>query len=286
MDRKDARRFQLSQLALLKRFDEITKKLDLDYYLVFGTLLGAVRHKGFIPWDPDIDVAMHRDQYEKLREYFTEQPEEDLFYEHYTNEPNHISPHAILKIKGTKIVYNIERSSRYPLQHDGIFIDIFPIDPVDEDKKKQQKQVARISKLKRLVVLKAAPTYGEKTSTLKRIGKTVVSLALSPVSLFKLNKDADDTMKLYDDQKNSRSVAILTDPHVFEKQLFPRECFMTPKRLMFEDAEFSCPSDPDMFLTIRYGDYMKLPPEDQRWGYLENAIKSVDYGENTFVSEE
>ncbi len=284
MNRQDVRKFQHAQLELLKRFDKLTQKLGLDYYLVFGTLLGAVRQNGFIPWDADIDVAMHREHYERLREYFQTQPEEDLFYEHYLSEPNHISPHALLKIKGTKVYYHIEKSSRYPLKHDGIFIDIFPIDSVDANEKKQFRQADRILRLKRLVTLKAAPTYAEKTSKWKRICKSAVSIILSPISFRALNRAADKTMQRYDNQTASEYVAILTDPHIFTKQRFPRSCFSKPIRVVFEGTEFSAPSDPDLFLRIRYGDYMTLPPEDQRWGYVDTVIDWVDYGKNTFVS--
>ena len=70
MNRRDIARYQNVQLSLLKYFDGICKKQCWNYYMVFGTLLGAVRHKGFIPWDADIDVAMMREEYEKFIEYY------------------------------------------------------------------------------------------------------------------------------------------------------------------------------------------------------------------------
>lgn len=277
MERNEVRNYQLAQLELLKTFDGLCDDLGIRYFLVFGSLLGAVRHKGFIPWDADTDVALFRKDYEKLKDYFMEHASADLFYEHYETEKNHISPHAILRIKNTRIIYNVERSSRYPLRYDGVFIDLFPIDSVSESKAEQKRQVRIIKSLKRIITLKAAPTYGGRTGTLKRAAKTVVSVILSPISLKTLNRQTDKVMQKYSDE-NSKHVAILTDPHVFEKQLFLRECFGEPQRLRFEDFEVCVPNQYEDFLKIRYGDYNVLPPEEERWTYLEKTIRAVEYG--------
>ncbi len=79
MKKEDIRNYQLKQIVLLDEIDRVCKKLHLTYYLIAGTLLGAVRHGGFIPWDVDLDIAMPRNDYQKLKEYYLTNPSEDFF---------------------------------------------------------------------------------------------------------------------------------------------------------------------------------------------------------------
>ena len=89
---EEIRKYQLAQLELIDVVNNLCSELNLTYYIIGGTLLGAVRHKGFIPWDPDIDIAMPRDDYEKLRQYFAENKSDRYFYQHYSTEKNHLFP--------------------------------------------------------------------------------------------------------------------------------------------------------------------------------------------------
>lgn len=284
MDREDIRKYQLAQLALLKQVDSICNKLQLKYYLVYGTLIGAVRHNGFIPWDADVDVALFRDDYEKLKEFFCKQPIENLFYQHYETDANHILPHAVLRIEGTHVIYNYQRSSRYKSKHDGIYIDIFPIDNLTNDEKLRKTQARKYILCRRIIELKAAPIYGDKTSIIKKVTKAFVSIILSPISFRYLNEKADNYMKMYNNEE-SEYVVIFTNPRNLERYSFPKEYFGTPKEVLFEGELFPAPQDTNAFLSIHYGDYMKLPPETERWGYLDEAIDHVEYGnlENTVL---
>lgn len=284
MNRSEIRKYQLAQLKILEYFDRKCSEFGLDYYLVFGTLLGAVRHNGFIPWDADIDVAMFRDQYERMISLFNEQLDKELFLETYKNEVKHISPHAVLKIKSTHVISENQSIRKYAPRYDGIYIDIFPIDNVQNPDITEQTRVSKIAKIRRLVSFKLALTYGNKTSIAKKTLKWLVSFALSPVSFSTLFRRADDIMKS-DNDSETDFVAILTDPQVYRKQLFPRSVFGKPVRRAFEGYFFSTPQKSEDFLSIRYGDYMELPPENERWSYLENTIKEVDYGTTELLDE-
>lgn len=282
MDRKKIREYQLAQLSILEYFDNLCSKLTLDYYLVCGTLLGAIRHKGFIPWDADVDVAMYRNDYEKLKHYFIQNPNPTLFYQHYETEKHHMSPHAILRIKGTHVYFNTPNSSLYQYKHDGIYIDIFPIDVVPDDKRKQLKQINTISRLCRIITLKAAPTYGTNTSTIKKHIKTIVSKSLAPLSFKFLMKKIDEVMKKYNGCETNH-VGILADPSLKDKLIFPKEVFSLPQYAVFEGKKFKTPNRAEEFLLLRYGDYMQLPPVDERWTYLYETIKDVDFGNTDFL---
>ena len=141
MSNIDVRKFQLAQLDLIREIDRVCKELGIDYYLIGGTLLGAIRHGGFIPWDTDMDIAMRRSDYEKFGQYWLERDDDRFFYQHYKTEKNHLSPHAILKIKNTHIYYNKD-TEKYKVKFDGLFLDIFPLDEPPAEKKLQAKQLS------------------------------------------------------------------------------------------------------------------------------------------------
>ena len=277
MDRSEIARYQNIQLSLLKYFDMVCKNNSWNYYMVFGTLLGAVRHKGFIPWDADIDVAMMRSDYEAFIDYYINNAHPDLFLECWKTDPAHLSPHAILRIKDSHVYYNIKSSSRYAQKYDGIYIDIFPIDAITENNKLLKKQLSQIRTIQRIISLKAAPIY-EGTSDLSRVCKKIVSYILTPVSFRFLHRCEDAIMK-NNNNKGYTSVSMLTNPEIQkEKEIYPVSCFGNPTLLAFEDEYFFAPSNYIQFVEIRYKDYMKLPPENERWGYLDKIVRKIDYG--------
>ncbi len=283
MDRSEARKFQMSQLMLLKYFDGVCRENQLTYFLAFGTLLGAVRHKGFIPWDVDIDVAMYRDDYEKVCKLLMAQPNPYLFFEHYSNEKIHISPHAILRIKGTHVIFSNYSLVKHVPENDGIYIDIFPIDNVENPDRTETDRVKKIAWLRRIVYHKTALISRQDHSLLHKLGKIIISVLLSPFTYKYLNARTDSIMQ-QDNSKSTENVGILTDPPVYRKQLYPRSVFGIGRQCEFEGCNFLIPEDAEKFLSIRYGDYEKLPPECERWNIIEKAIESVDYGHTDFLN--
>lgn len=283
MKKEEIRKYQLAQLKLLEYFDAFCRANNLRYFLVFGTLLGAVRHNGFIPWDADIDVAMYRQDYNSLRDMFICQPNPDLFYENYESESNHISPHAMLRIKGTHVIYKNKSLRNIKQKYDGIFIDIFPIDDILDPDVSEREQVKKLKNYRQLVYLKTAIDFGH-IGTIKKLGKYVISYALVPITFKYLNKKTDEVMQKNTDI-SSEYVAILTDPLIYRNQLFERSVFGTGREMLFEGLSLLVPEDAERFLTIRYGEYMNLPPESKRWEYIDKMIDHVDYGRTSFLND-
>ena len=279
MRREEIRKYQLAQLELLKYVTNICNEEKLRYFLVWGSLLGAIRHKGFIPWDADIDIAMFRDDYETLCEYLTknENNGKKIFLSTYVTEENKQSPHAVVKIKGTHLVQGKGYSTAYKEAYDGIYIDVFPIDEIPEKISLQKEQLNKIAFLQKLIFLKYAPIYGAQTNIIKKIIKKTFSFLLKPIPLHWLHKKMDEIYKKYDDG-SSTLVAMLTDPLYYPKQTFTKDIFGNGRICKFEDSEFIIPEKAEEFLKIAYGDYMKLPPVDSRYTYLDNMISYVDYG--------
>ena len=269
----DIRKYQLSQLELVKMMDELCSKLNLKYYIIGGTLLGAIRHDGFIPWDPDIDIAMPRKDYEKVREYFDKNKSERYFYQHYTTEKNHLSPHALIKIKDSHVIFK-SAHTRFSPQYDGIYLDIFPLDSAPESKKLQKKQMKKIKHLKKIIYLKTGYVF-PRDKTVKIIIKRIIGLLLSGVSFTYLNRKLDEQMQKYNDAPSDYLVSMASH-YSYWKQLMPKSVYGVPVRVNFEGIPLFAPEKTDEYLTRIYGNYMQLPPEEQRNTIL-NTFESIEY---------
>lgn len=273
MNMEELREYQLAQLELLDITDKICKTNNLTYYIIGGTLLGAVRHNGFIPWDADMDIAMPREDYEKFLKYWNENPDERYFYQHFSTEKNHLSPHAILKIKNTKVVMN-GMISKYKPKHEGIYMDVFPLDNPPKLPKQQEKQAQKIKKIKRVIELKAGYEYGS-TSALRKIAKKLLQSILSPVSFTYLNRKMDNCMKKYSSPDGEYLVSMASH-YSYRKQLMPKEVYGNPIRVSFENKLYNAPAKVDEYLTRIYKDYMKIPSDDNLYSILD-FIAKVDY---------
>ena len=113
-------------LEILKVIDSIAKKLKIKYFMAYGSLIGVVRHKGFIPWDDDLDLMMLREDYEKFLVYFAEHEQELMPYKIFTNRNNKDYPNMIARV--CNVNYPIQVENEIPCGM-GIFVDIYPIDP-------------------------------------------------------------------------------------------------------------------------------------------------------------
>ena len=275
MTYEETREYQLAQLELVKMVDELCSKLKLTYYIIGGTLLGAVRHGGFIPWDPDIDIAMPREDYEKMREYWLNNPSERYFYQHYSTEKNHISPHALIKIKNSHVVFG-KANTRVKPSYDGIYLDIFPLDNPPEDKKLQEKQMKRIKSIRSLIYYKSGHICS-RNNTIVKIIKHLISIFLSPISFRYLNKKMDRIMQEYNNPSSEYLVSMASH-YSYWKQLMPKSMYGSPIRIDFEGIALSAPAKTDEYLTRLFGDYMELPPESHRTAMLD-LIEKVEYSQ-------
>lgn len=278
---EEIRKYQLAQLELIDVVNNLCSELNLTYYIIGGTLLGAVRHKGFIPWDPDIDIAMPRDDYEKLRQYFAENKSDRYFYQHYSTEKNHLFPHALLIIKGSHVKFK-SRTTSYLPAYDGIYLDIFPLDNAPESQKKQAAQMKRIKRIERIIELKAAYRYRD-SGILKLLAKSAVKVLLSPISFKYLNEHLDATMRKYNDP-SAKTFVSMASHYSYWKQLMSKDIYGAPTKIEYEGMMLSAPEKTHEYLTRIFGDYMQLPPEEQRLAVLEK-IERIEYGTKSGVEK-
>ena len=242
------------QLDILIKLDEVCKKNKLRYYLAFGTCLGALRHKGVIPWDDDIDVLMPYADAKRLinlqnefgKKYFVQSKETDLEY-------NSIA----MRIRDEDTTC-IEKNEVDLKTHKGIYVDIYPYYECSSNRVIRLLDILRSNLLKVLVNNTPPVNHG---GFLAWISKVILHLYSGNYRKRKI-KEIED--RLASVKGNEILDYYGEDIGLFTAISYPKEWFAKPKRLEFEGKYFDGATEPEKYMKKRYGDYMKLPPvEDQ-----------------------
>ena len=273
MTLEEAEKLKKVQLEIMDEIDRICEDNNICYYIVGGTLIGAIRHKGFIPWDVDMDIAMPRKEYDRFKRICSDQLDIKYQYCDYTNVENYDRPHAVVCVKNTKLISNTDKlcPERKNL---GIFIDVFPLDGVPNDEKERRNHIKRINHYKRMRYLRIP--YYTSPSKIKRMGRRVIKTLLNWISIYKLNIKMDECMKKYNDWPCSK-LCNMAGRYSYEKEALEKEVFGTPVKVDFEGRKYNAPEMYDKYLRHIYGDYMKLPPKEEQTGFL-NTYDSIDFG--------
>lgn len=223
------RDIQLANLVLLRELDYVCKQAGLKYWLDGGTLLGAVRHKGFIPWDDDIDTSMLREDYDKIIESFaTYSRNPDIYADYYRSKVNPANCYIRVLHKKCKF----------------LFVDIFPWDQYGKvlTEKEQLEESSRIIKLRKSL---------ENFCTKDRDNTFVLEVTKKIMREKVLNQT--------EMQKNADYVWGLDFSHPWKNWFTSREVLLPLKTIKFEGMEFPCMNNPDAFLKRVYGNYMDYP---------------------------
>lgn len=248
------------ELAMLDEVDRICKKYSLRYFLVHGSLLGAVRHKGFIPWDDDLDIAMPREDYDKFLTFATTELKEPLsIHTALTESDIFWGSYARIRNKNTTAI-----ASRN-LEHDGnkgIWIDILPYDVCPPDVKRYAKKEKQI---KKYYTLLSAKIYGKKRSLVWDIDNITWKRYWWCSHLYSgksLSVKLDRAVRLYTDIE-SEEIAFFTTSHKFRRLCAKN--FEECTYLTFERRQVPVPIGYENYLfETMGGDYMKYPPKEER----------------------
>ena len=243
------------ELDILDFIDSFCKEHGINYCINYGTLIGAIRHKGFIPWDDDIDLSMTRENYERFIQLFSEKQSR---YQMLSLETDDQYFNNFIKIVDptTKII-----DTRNTKTYDsGVFIDIFPMDTFNDTKvvdicyKLESFKLLSFSKHKNIV-------YGD--SKLKDLIRTLFWLLLRPVSPRFFANQIEKQIQKYR-VKDGKYIAFI--PSKFkEKEVFAKEVFEDLIEVPFEHLMLSAPKQYDAILKQYYGDYMTLPPKEKQF---------------------
>ena len=263
------RELQLEELEILRIITKYIDAKNLKYYRSGGTLLGAVRHKWFIPWDDDIDIIMPRNDYEKLMQFLKKEPLKEENLKAVSFELNN-SNRPFGKIINTDIsIESKSKEDRY------LWIDIFPIDGLPDDREKAIKHIKSILKYKGMIYLKATTfkeIKKEKKSLMNRYLKIVLKFITLLIPIKYCAKRINKLAKRYD-YGSSKYVGTTVWPDG-EKSIQERKWHKDTVNFEFEGYEFNAFVGWREYLITMYGDYMKLPPEVERINHQVKASRN------------
>lgn len=237
-------------LELLHEIDRVCKKHNIHYVVFCGTALGAVRHKGFIPWDDDLDVSMLREDYQRFLEVAPKELKEEYYLqiEHTKHWPMNFS-----KLRKNNTTYLEKYHPKDNKTHQGIYVDIFPCDNADnkEWKRKLQFYASRVA------IAKALNKRGYVTnSNLKKVFMFACNLLpMKPFHSFSVGANKNDSECVQ---------TFLACTSRYKKGIYKRSWFTETVEMDFEDMKVPVSAHYDELLTVMYGDYMQLPSEEDR----------------------
>ena len=268
MTQEELHNLQEVEIELMQEVDRICKKCNIHYNMVGGTMLGAIRHKGHIPWDDDADIGMLRSEYEKFRNACkTELNMEKYYFQEIRDTYGYRWGYGKLRKKRTKFVRFGQESMPY---EQGIFIDLFPMNNVTDNKIMRKFHFLNCFLLRKFFWSKV----GYKTE--KKLFLRLLYRIMQLVPMQILNIWYWFLVKMASHHK-TKLVRILMLPTPKGYYGYKREWFLNQSRYPFANISLTGARDYDGYLKCKYGEYMKLPPEELR---QIHAISELDLGKN------
>lgn len=256
MGDEDLRKMQIIQLGMLKEVDRICKKHNIKYCIIAGTLLGAVRHGGYIPWDDDADIAMLREEYDKFCKVCEQELNQNKFYfQNHKNTKGYRWGYGKLRRKGTTFIRKGQEHMPY---ESGVFIDIFPLDSVPNSKSMRKIYDCGCTIVRKILW----SAVGAKTEENMFIKKIYIILAIIPLNVvFKLY----EFLRKIGSIRESEWVRILTFPT-------PKNNFWGYHKVWYEELEdivfekhvFPATRNYEDYLYFKFGNYNEFPPLEER----------------------
>ena len=267
LDPETLRKVQLTELEMLIELDRICRLRNIRYNLIAGTFLGAVRHGGFIPWDDDLDVAMLREDYERFRRAVrTDLDRERFCFQDMRDTPGYRWGYGKLRRKDTLFLREFQEDMPYM---QGIFIDVFPLDPVPDNR------IAR--------KLVDAECFAVRKFLWARVGKHAASDPVKRMIYSLMDRVPEKVIKRYyltmaarANRRKTDWVRILTFPAPFGHGGYLRRWYEDGQEVLFEGKWFPGIRDYDGYLTFKFGDYRTPPPLEQRKSHPVSAIRVIE----------
>lgn len=268
------RTLQMKEIEILKDFADYCEQHGLRYYLAEGTLLGAIRHRGFIPWDDDVDVAMPREDYEKLIKLGKNGLPGGYELRNYKLHSESLG--VPIKVICTR--YFLKRHLFGKVEKAPIWIDIFPLDGLPIAPKLQKRHLKKLYRayfLHRLSRVQYHGTEVPKSTARQMVLKADRLLHFSRLlNFYKQTDKLEALLQQYDYDKSEMCVNLYSEYR--GRQVYPVHYYGDGRTCLFEGHEFRIPVEAEKILTGIYGEYMKLPPEEQR--VCKHSIEIIDEG--------
>lgn len=256
------RKMQLTELEMLVEFDKLCRAHEINYVLFGGSLLGAVRHKGYIPWDDDADIGMLREDYNKFKQYANELDSSICYFQDHDTDSNYRWGYGKLRRTDTEYV-------RVGQEHlkckTGIFVDVFPMDDIPKCVAGQIFQDIHCCILRKILWSEVAK---KNTKGLLKMWYSGLSKIPMSVSFKGYNRYARKSRNSTPNRVRCLSFpatgTLYRKNPISQRYGMPKVWFMEREEYEFEGHYFFSSKDYDTVLTYIYGDYMQLPPEDKR----------------------
>lgn len=258
------RKIQMVQLEMLQEVDRICKKCNIHYNIIAGTLLGAVRNGGYIPWDDDADVAMLRSEYEKFRQACKKELDTSRFvFQDHRNTKGYRWGYGKLRRKDT--LFLREHQEHMPYMQ-GIFIDIFPLDSVPDNYFLRSVKNFECFCVRKLLWSRVGKV-AEKNAFRRRLYALLDNIPEEKIFHYYRGMVARAA------KKKTRMVRILTFPTPNSEYGYYRSWYENSADISFEGILFPGICDHDSYLSFKFGNYMELPPVEKRKVHPVSALK-------------
>ena len=267
MKELNIKEIQQESLKILIFVDKLCNKLNLNYCIMFGTLIGAIRHNGFIPWDDDIDIVMSRKDFLILQNYFMEHKEELKPLEFFSKDTREKYPYMIGRVCNTNFIMKSEIEEDYGM---GTFIDIYPMDGAGNRKNNFYCKKSKL--LSSMYYMKSRTRFIPSEKWYLNIPKRIIFALVKLFSFEYLRKELELLVYKFDYDKSIyvANMGCCTDGTFFKKD-FDETIYHD-----FEGYQIRIPKNYDSLLRRLYGNYMELPPEEKRIGHHFYKIYKKD----------
>ncbi len=246
------------QIEMLSNFHAYCKEHGIRYTVICGSLLGAIRHKGFIPWDDDIDVGLMRDDYEKLIELLKKEPIEGCFIQDYSSDSHYYQPYAKLVKNDTVFIEAYRKNCK---AKSGIFIDIFPFDSISKPGLKTTMFRRALARILTFGIWSKEGCHMERKGNKKIINIVGAIVGILPKRLL-INWQRKIAVRNRDDWDYLASM--FSSNYNSDRLYLKKSDFDNLIELPFEDIVVNAPSNWEENLKRLYKNYMAFPPEDKR----------------------
>lgn len=264
---QEVRKMQLKGLDMAKFFDKFCRENNLTYFLCGGCCIGAVRNKGFIPWDDDVDVHMPREDYEKLKKLWKDTEEYSIQY----TTKDYLTQNAFLTICANNTTFIKTYQKDLDINH-GLVLDVIPLDGCPQGMARKMQKFWGLLYL--LFIVGKAPENNGKFAYM--VGKVALGIIRSKNLRYKLWSFCEKRMSHYPFSQCKYVTEICAGPYYMKKE-YPVEAFSAQKYVPFEDTLLPIPVGYDTYLSMAFGNYMELPPVEKRVCHHEFEVMDMEH---------